>query len=218
VRLRLRVTGALAVLAVLAAACASGGGGSSTTRTAPSPDNQRRVDRMVLGNGSLPGYVVESDGTEQLKAQLVPRGAAGAAAANRVIRASWLASAHALLQSPGAAGPGIFSDANLFRSAPVAAHILTLEGGSVPGVTVRALTVPAGAPPGAEYQELRRGTNVEYEIVWRQGPVIALDVVGVAASPAPPPRVLAAIAAALGRAAHAQQARITRALEVDNSI
>lgn len=173
---------------------------------------------MVLGNGSLAGYVVESDGAERLKAQLAPRGMAHAALANRLIRAGWLASAHALLQSPGGAAPTIFSDANLFRGAPVAGRIWTLESGSVPGVTVRPLPLPPRAPPGAEYEELQKGANLEFEIAWRQGPVIGLDIVGVAASPAPPARVRAAIADTLGRAAHAQQARITRALEVDRSV
>jgi hypothetical protein len=218
VRPRLRVTGALAVLAVLACGCASGGGSSSTAPRTPSPDDQRRVDRMVLGNGSLPGYVVESDGAERLKAQLLPHGSANAAIANRTIRASWAASAHALLTSAADAGPPVFSDANLFRTAADAGRVWSLENGKQPGVTVDPLPVPPGAPPRVSYEELLNGAKVEFEIGWQQGPVIAFDVVGLAASPPPPARVRAQIGAALARAARAQQARITHALEVEGSV
>jgi hypothetical protein len=173
---------------------------------------------MVLANGSLPGYVVESDGTERLKAQLVPRGTAGATVANHLIRESWLASAHSLLVSPGGARPTVFSDANLFRSGAVVARIWPLERGASPGVSVDRLPLPNGAPPGADYAELRKGANLEFEIAWRHGPVIGLDIVGVAASPAPPLRLQADIATLLGRAAHVQDGRITRALEFDRSV
>lgn len=203
---------------MLAGGCASSGGSGSASRHVPSADAQRRVDRMVLGNASLRGYTVESDGDERLQAQLVPSGAAHAATANRLIRAGWLASAHALLVSPGGARPAVFSDANLFRDAPTAARIWALEQAPAPGVASRPLPVPAGAPAGAVYAELRKGARIEFEIAWQEGPVIGIDIVGVAASPAPPRPVRAEIAAVLGRAAHVQDRRITRALEFDRSV
>lgn len=216
-RRRAEAAAALATLAAILCGCASSGGGSSA-RTAAGPDAQRRVARMVLGNGELPGYVVETAGGERLKAQLAPRRMPRAALADRLIRASWLASEHSLLITPGGSRPTIFSDANLFRDAGAAARIWALEQAPVPGIAVQRLTAPAGAPPGASYGELRRGTRSEFEIAWHEGPVIALDVIAVASSPAPPPRVVAAIGAILGRAAHTQDGRIVRALEFQSSI
>jgi hypothetical protein len=210
--------GALVVLAVLACSCGSSGGAGASAQHAPSPDAQRRVARMVLGNGELPGYIVQTGGPERLNAQLVPHAMPRAALADRLIRASWLASEHSLLITPGGARPTVLSDANLFRNAAVAARVWSLEQAPVPGIAVHSLPVPVGAPPGASYGELRRGTHAEFEIAWRQGPVIALDVIAVASSPAPPPSVVAGIGAILGRAAQVQQGRIARALEFDRSV
>jgi hypothetical protein len=210
--------GALVVLGLLACGCATSGGAGSTAQHTPSPDAQRRVARMVLGNGELPGYIVQTGGPERLNAQLVPHAMPRAALADRLIRASWLASEHSLLVTPGGARPAVFSDANLFRSTAVAGRVWSLEQAPVPGIAVHSLPVPAGAPPGASYGELRKGTRSEFEIAWRQGPVIALDVIAVASSPAPPPSVVAGIGAILGRAAQVQQGRIARALEFDRSV
>jgi hypothetical protein len=205
-------------MAAIASACASSGSAGTTHARTPSPAAQRRVARMVLGNGELPGYIVEADGAERLAEQLAPKRMPQAALADRLIRASWLASEHSLLVTPGGARPTVFSDANLFRDAAAARRIWTLEGAPVPGLAIHRLAQPAGAPPGARYGQLRKGTRSEFEIAWVEGPVIAIDVIAVASSPAPPPRFVAQIGAILGRAARVQEGRITRALEVERSV
>jgi hypothetical protein len=163
---------------------------------------------MVLANGDLAGYVVRGTATEALKDQLPPRGMPRAGLIARLVRRSWIASANSTLVGSGPRRPPIFSDANLFRSVPTARRIFALELAPVPGVAVRFLHAPAGAPAGAAYARLRKGARAEYELSWREGPVIGLLVAQVPAAARAGTPGPAAIAATLVRAAAAQSRRI----------
>jgi hypothetical protein len=210
------LTRGLGLLAVLASACGSPGGGGSA-HAAPAPADQRRVARMVLMDGDLPGYVVRSTGSEKLKDQLPPRGIRGARLIARLVRANWLASENSTLVD-GGARPPIFSDANLFARVSAARRIWKLELQKAPGVQTRWLRPPPGAPAGAAYARLGKGALAEYQLVWREGPVIGLVVVQVPATAKGPAFDPLAIGSTLLRAAHAQSGRIAGVLHSEKAI
>jgi hypothetical protein len=133
---------------------------------------QTHAAEMVLAAGSLPGFTLHSKGAETLNEQLPPKGQAGAAPITRLVTANWLASAHSFIFSPGRK-LYIYSDANLFRSSAIAAHIDKLERRPTPGLNNRFLSPPADAPPGAHLFFARRKTLSAYTLVWAQGSVMA---------------------------------------------
>jgi hypothetical protein len=198
------------LLVLLAAACASSGGGATHAPSARS--EQARVARMVLADGDLAGYLVQATATEVLQDQMPPPRAPRAALVRRLVRASWIASANSTLVASGGGGAPIFSDANLFAGVPAARRIFTLELARVPGIESRSLPPPPGAPAGAAYSSLRKGGRTEYELSWREGPVIGLLVAQVRAGTLGPGADPRTIAATLVRAASAQSRRIADAL------
>jgi hypothetical protein len=130
----------------------------------------------------------------------------------RLVRASWVASANSTLVASAGGGAPIFSDANLFSGLPAARRIFTLELAPVPGIDSRSLPLPPGAPAGAVFDSLRKGGRTEYELSWREGPVIGLLVAQVRAGTVGPGADPRAIGATLARAAGAQSRRIADAL------
>jgi hypothetical protein len=198
------------LLVLLAAACASSGGGA--THAPPVRSEQARVARMVLADGDLSGYLVEGTGAEVLHDQMPPPRAPRAALVRRLVRASWIASANSTLVASAGGGPPIFSDANLFAGVPAARRIFALELARVPGIDSRHLPLPPGAPAGAAYASLRKGGRTEYELSWREGPVIGLLVAEVRAGVLGPEADPRTIGATLVHAAAAQSRRIADAL------
>ncbi len=136
---------------------------------------------MVLADGDLAGYLVQGTGSEVLQDQMPPPRAPRAALVRRLVRASWIASANSTLVASAGGGPPIFSDANLFAGVPAARRILRSSSRRVPGIRTRSLPLPPGAPAGAAYDSLRKGGRTEYELSWREGPVIGLLIVQVRA-------------------------------------
>lgn len=206
---RLCVTAVLVVL-VLASAC-----GSSVSSSGSAPafrTGQQRVDRMVLVDGDLPGYHLESTGAEVLADQMPPPRMPRAALLRRLVAANWVASDHSTLVGSAKADPAIFSDANLFKSAAVMHRIWMLEGARVPGIHRDDLAAPPGAPAGADYTYSTNGKRASYQLSWQEGSVLGLVIVEV------PPRAhlsagtLARIAATLGRAAKVESIRIAAAV------
>jgi CheY-like chemotaxis protein len=51
------------------------------------------------------------------------------------------------------------------------------RNGTLPRIRTRRLKPPPGAPAGATYAYLRNGRRAEYQLAWREGPVIGLLVV-----------------------------------------
>jgi hypothetical protein len=204
-----RLAPALLVV-LLAAACASSGGGSTHAPAVRS--EQARVARMVLADGDLAGYVVRATGSEVLQDQMPPPRAPRAALVRRLVRASWVASANSTLVARAGGGPPIFSDANLFAGVAAARRIFVLELAPVPGIVSRSLPLPPGAPAGAAFDSLRKGGRTEYELSWREGPVISLLIAQVRAGTVGPGADPRAIGATLVRASAAQSRRIADAL------
>jgi hypothetical protein len=167
---------------------------------------------MVLADGDLAGYVVRGTGSEVLQDQMPPPRAPRAALVRRLVRASWVASANSTLVASAGGRPPIFSDANLFAGVAAARRIFVLELAPVPGIESRSLPLPPGAPAGAAYTSLIKGGRTEYELSWREGPVIGLLIAQVRSGTAAPAADPPAIAATLVRAAGAQSRRIADAL------
>jgi hypothetical protein len=179
-----RLTVALLAAATLAAsacgsAAKSGGSAPAPTR-AHSPAlhltglqiAQRHVAGMVLAAGSLPGYTLHSQGAETLKEQMPPKGTRHAAEIRRLVKATWLASAHSFTLAPDGK-LYVFSDANLFRSSAAAVRMDRLEQRRWPRQHVRFLPAPAGAPAGAHLAFVRNAKVSAFTLAWTQGPVIA---------------------------------------------
>ena len=168
----------LCALALLAAACGSSSApavSSDGPHLSPVALGQDKVARMVLADGDLPGYRLQSTGGETIKDQLPPANLPQAALARKLVRANWIASEHSVL----AADSGrvlIFSDANLFRSTAATNRIWDLELHKVPGTITRFLKAPSGSPAGTVFAYERQGVHAGFQRGWRQGPVIGFTI------------------------------------------
>jgi hypothetical protein len=202
----------LALLAVLAAACgSSGSAGSSSGHAAVT--GQERVDRMVLTDGDLPGYHVQSVGAESLTEQLPPPRAPRRALLTRLVTANWVASEHSTLVSSRKGAPTVFSDANLFKSAAALNRIWVLEGARVSGIERHDLAPPVGSPSGALYGYFAGAAGASYQLSWPEGPAFGIVLVQVSPHTHLSARAVARIATALGRAAKAESVRIAAAVD-----
>jgi hypothetical protein len=202
----------LALLVVVAAACgSSGSSGSSSGHAAVT--GQERVDRMVLTDGDLPGYHVQSVGAESLSEQLPPPRALQAALVTRLVTASWVASEHSTLVSSAKGAPTVFSDANLFKTAAALRRIWVLEGARVPGIQRHDLAPPAGSPKGALYGYFVGTAGASYQLSWPEGPAFGIVLVQVSPHAHLSARTRGKIATTLGRAAKAESVRIAAAVD-----
>jgi hypothetical protein len=202
----------MALLVVLATACgSSGAAGSSSGHAAVT--GQERVDRMVLTDGDLPGYHVQSVGAESLSDQLPPPSAPQGALITRLVTANWVASEHSTLVSSAKGAPAVFSDANLFKSATALRRIWVLESARVPGIQRHDLAPPAGSPDGALYGYFSGAAGASYQLSWPEGPAFGIVVVQVSPHVHLSARARAKIAATLGQAAKAESVRIAAAVD-----
>ena len=170
-----------ASLTLLLAACGSSSGSPSTpqpSRLAAAQKAQDKVIAMVLNTDDIPGFTLQSDGPEKLKDQLPKKGTPHYAVANQLVRANWLASEHSIVIRSADGNAAIVSDANLFKSEAAAARIWTLENYADPGVRIRRLPTPAGAPVGARYAYETNGKRAGFQLLWRRGSVIAYVFLG----------------------------------------
>jgi hypothetical protein len=206
---------AAALLVVLASAC--GSSGSSASSAPAVVTGQERADRMVLADGDLPGYHVQSTGAEVLADQLPPPGAPQRALVTRLVTADWVASGHSTLVSSAKGAPAVFSDANLFKSAEALRRIWVLEGGRVSGIRQHDLAPPAGAPAGTRYSYRTDGTRASYQLSWPEGRVFGIVAVGVSPDAHLSARAQARITATLGRAAKAESVRIAGAANASSA-
>jgi hypothetical protein len=201
---------AVLVLAAVAAACGSStpsGASDGATHLSPAAIGRDQVAQMVLADGDLAGYRLQSTAAESLQDQMPPAKMAGAALARRLVHQSWIASEHSVLVATGT-NVVVLSDANLFRGAAVARRIWTIELHKVPGTITRVLKVPAGAPPGARFVYQHSGSHAGFEIGWRQGPVIGLAIVLVSPKAKVTQRLRTQAGALLATAARTQSHRI----------
>lgn len=166
---------------------------------------------MVLAEGDLPGYRLQSTGSETLKDQFPPPKQPQAALFRRLVRANWIASEHSVLSATGANNL-VISDANLLRTAATAQRLWHIGLQKVPGIVTRFLKVPAGAPAGAVFAYERQGVHAGFEVGWRQGPVIGFVIYVVSPKTTFSPLGERRIGALLAKAAHAQALR-TAAVE-----
>ena len=203
----------MALLVVLATACGSSGSvGSSSGHAAVT--GQERVDRMVLTDGDLPGYHVQSVGAESLSDQLPPPRAPQGGLETRLITAAWVASEHSTLVAPAEdADPTVFSDANLFKSAAALRRIWVLESARVRGIQRHDLAPPAGSPDGALYGYFVGTAGASYQLSWPEGPAFGIVLVQVSPHAHLSARARAKIAATLGQAAKAESVRIAAAVD-----
>jgi hypothetical protein len=207
----LRSLCALVALAALAAGC--GAAGSSTPTAQPGPRvsatemAQDEVNEMVLADGDLPGYSLNSTGRETLQDQLPPRRTPGYKRIVRAVKASWLASEHSVVV--GADGRVAFiSTANLFRSASAMREVWRMERVKVPGIRTKSYPTPAGSPPGARLVYTNDGSRIEFRLTWPQGRVIGAALIFGRPSDRLSPRAISSIAGFLATAATAQARRI----------
>jgi hypothetical protein len=213
-RLALLPVCALAFLALAATACGSSSAPAASSdqpHLSPVAIGQDKVSRMVLADGDLPGYRLQSTGSETLKDQFPPPKQPQAALLRRLVRANWIASEHSVLSATGA-NILVLSDANLLRTAAAAQRIWHIGLHKVPGFVTRFLKVPAGAPAGALFAYERHGAHAGFQVWWRQGPVIGLVIVVVSPKTTFSPLGERRIGALLAKAAHAQALR-TAAVE-----
>jgi hypothetical protein len=134
---------------------------------------KKLVAEMVLHDGDLQGFTVSEAAVEKLKNQYPPPHAPHRAALVRLVRRSWLASAHSVIADNN--GDKIMSDVNLFRSTAATKALWSVEqrDWEPRDVTVTQLAVPHGAPKGAKfYQEVGEGRRV-FAIQWQQETTIA---------------------------------------------
>lgn len=206
----LRRVWATALLVVLVTACGSSGSAGSGHG---SVTGQERVDRMVLTDGDLPGYHLQSTGAETLSDQLPPPRAPQAALVRRLVAANWVASEHSTLAASAKADPPVFSDANLFKSVAALRRIWVLESAPVPGVQRHELAPPAGAPDGAFYAYFVGAGGASFQLSWPEGPAFGIVVVQVSSRGHLSARARARIATTLGRAASAESVRIAAAVD-----
>ena len=168
---------------------------------------------MVLTDGDLPGYHVQSVGAESLTDQLPPPRAPQAALVTRLVTANWVASEHSTLVSSAKGDPTVFSDANLFKSAAALRRIWVLESARVRGIQRHDLAPPAGSPDGALYGYFAGAAGASYQLSWPEGPAFGIVLVQVSPHAHLSARALARIAATLGRAAKAESVRIAAAVD-----
>jgi hypothetical protein len=209
-RLALRPVSALALLALAATACGSSASPAASggkPHLSPVAIGRDKVTQMVLADGDLPGYRLQSTGSETIKDQLPPPKLPHAALARRLVRANWIASEHSVLAATGARIL-VLSDANLFRSAAAAHRIWDIELHKVPGTLTRFLKVPAGAPAGAVFAYERQGVRAGFQFGWRQGPVIGFAIIVVSPKTTFSPLGERRIGEFLAKAARAQAQRI----------
>ena len=201
---------ALVVLASLAAGC---GAGSSSSSAQPGPKvsatqmAQDEVSQMVLSDGDLPGYSLNSTGSETLQDQLPPRRTPGYKKIVRTFKASWLASEHSIVV--GADGNVAFiSSANLFRSKSAMRQVWKIEAIKIPGVRRKRYPAPAGAPPGSRLVYSNDGTHANFQLTWPQGRVIGVTFIGARPSDRFGKLAMSRISSFLAMAASAQARRI----------
>jgi hypothetical protein len=206
----LRTATALAALVALAAGC---GTGSTSPATQPGPKvtatqmAQDEVSEMVLADGDLPGYSLNSTGSETLQDQLPPRRTPGYKKIARTVKASWLASEHSIVV--GADGHIAFiSTANLFRSESAMRRVWKMERVKVPGIRTTRYRTPAGSPPGSRLVSSNDGSRVEFRLTWPQGRVIGAALLFGRPSDRPTPLGMSRISSFLATAATAQARRI----------
>jgi hypothetical protein len=198
-------------LTLLLAACGSSTGSPSTPQPSRLDAAQKAQDKvlaMVLNNGDIPGFSLQSDGAEKLKDQLPKEGTPHYAATKRLVTANWLASEHSIVIRDADGRVPLVSDANLFKSTAAAARIWLLEQAPSPGTRMRRLATPAGAPAGARYVYANNGRLAAFQLGWRRGPVIAFVFLGAHPGETFTRIGLRRIAALLTHAARAQDHRI----------
>ena len=198
-------------LPLLAAACGSSSGSPTTPQQVQLTAAQRAQDKvlaMVLNDGDIPGFALQSDGAEELKDQLPKKGTPHYAVAKRLVRANWLASEHSIVIRSADGNAAIVSDANLFKSTEAAARIWELENYANPGIRIRRLPMPAGAPVGARYAYETNGKRAGFQLVWRRGSVIAYIFIGAHPGETFSRVALTRIAGFISTAARAQDHRI----------
>jgi hypothetical protein len=207
----LRAVALLAALAALAAGC--GAGSSSTTTAQPGPKitakqrAQDEVTAMVLADGDLPGYSLNSTGSETLQDQLPPRRTPGYKKIVQTVKASWLASEHSIVV--GADGHIAFiSTANLFRSESAMRQVWKLERVKVPGTKTKRYRTPAGSPPGSRLVYTNDGQRVVFRLTWPQGRAIGAALIFGRPSDKITPLGVSRISSFLAMAATAQARRI----------
>jgi hypothetical protein len=169
---------------------------------------QDEVTAMVLNDGDIPGFGLQSDGAEKLKDQLPKQGTPHYAVAKRLVTANWLASEHSVVIRTADGKAPVISDANLFKSSATATRIWKLENYAAPGVRIRRLPAPNGAPDGARYVYETNGKLAGFQLQWRRGPVIAYVFLGAHPDEKFSPLVLRRLAVFIARAARAQDHRI----------
>jgi hypothetical protein len=206
----LRSLCALVALAALAAGC---GSASSTPATQPGPKvsatqmAQDEVTDMVLADGDLPGYSLNSTGSETLQDQLPPRRTPGYKKIVRAVKASWLASEHSIVV--GADGRVAFiSTANLFRSESAMRRVWRMERVKIPGIRTKSYATPAGSPPGSRLVYTNDGSRIEFRLTWPQGRVIGAALIFGRPSDKLNPLAIRRISSFLATAATAQARRI----------
>jgi hypothetical protein len=201
---------ALAVVAALAAGC---GAGSTTPATQPGPKitptqmAQDEVSQMVLADGDLPGYSLNSTGSETLQDQLPPRRTPGYKKILRTVKASWLASEHSIVV--GADGNVAFiSGANLFRSTSAMRRVWKIDALKIPGIRRKRYPAPAGSPPGSRLVYSNDGTQAAFQLTWPQGRVIGVTFIGARPNDRFGKLAVSRISSFLATAATAQARRI----------
>lgn len=205
-----RFTCSLALVAAFAAGC---GAGSSSPGTQPGPKvtptqmAQDEVSQMVLADGDLPGYSLNSTGSETLQDQLPPRRTPGYTKIMRTVKASWLASEHSIVV--GADGNVAFiSSANLFRSESAMRRVWKVEATKIPGIRRKRYPAPAGSPPGSRLVYSNDGTQASFRMTWPQGRVIGVTFVGARPGDRFGKLAISRISSFLATAAAAQARRI----------
>jgi hypothetical protein len=204
---------ALAAIAAVAALAAGCGSGSSSPATQPGPKVSARqmaqdeVSEMVLADGDLPGYSLNSTGSETLQDQLPPRRTPGYKGIVRAFKASWLASEHSIVV--GADGRVAFiSSANLFRSESAMRRVWKIEGRKIPGIRRKVYPAPAGSPPGTRLVYSNDGTHAAFQLTWPQGRVIGVTFIGARPTDRFGKLAISRISSFLATAASAQARRI----------
>lgn len=162
---------------------------------------------MVLTDGDLPGYSLNSTGSETLKDQLPPRRTPGYARIVRAVKASWLASEHSVVVSSDGRTQ-LFSDANLFRSESAMRQMWKLDATRIPGIRVKLYRPPAGSPAGSRLLYSNDGTHAGFELQWPQGRVIGLTLLFARPTDKFTPVGIRRISSLLSTAAAAQARRI----------
>jgi hypothetical protein len=208
---RLPIAALGVALALLLAACGSSAGSPTAPQPSPLAPAQKAQDKvlaMVLNTGDIPGFTLQSDGGENLKDQLPKKGTPHYVVARRLVMANWLASEHSIVIRTADGKAAIVSDANLFKSTETAARIWKLENYADPGIRIRRLPPPGGAPLGARYAYETNGKRAGFELLWRRGSVIAYVFVGAHPGEKFSRIALSRIAAFISTAARAQDHRI----------